>query len=66
HDILNLFESFVPRHAKQYANISDLMRTAIGQYVSEVQAGKFPSEEHSFAMDETVLKTLVDIDIEAQ
>lgn len=60
HDILNLFESFMPRHAKQYANISDLMRTAIAHYVSEVKEGLFPSAEHSFTMDESVLQNLLD------
>ena len=50
----------MPRHAKQYANISDLMRTAIAHYVSEVKEGLFPSAEHSFTMDESVLQNLLD------
>ena len=40
-DILGL-GSFVPKHAKRFANLSDVIASALRQYVSEVQDGVFP------------------------
>jgi 3-methyl-2-oxobutanoate hydroxymethyltransferase len=55
HDILAMFEAFVPRHARQYAEVGEMMRSAIGRYVAEVKAGAFPAEANSFSMDEAIL-----------
>jgi 3-methyl-2-oxobutanoate hydroxymethyltransferase len=57
-DILGLFTDFVPKHAKQYAKIKDVMAGAISQYGGEVKAGKFPTEAQSFPMDEAILDGL--------
>lgn len=58
HDILGLYSSFVPRHAKQYAQIGDAIRDAISRYVAEVRSGEFPTQKESFRMDERVLQEL--------
>jgi len=57
-DILGLFTDFVPKHAKQYAKLSDIMSNAITQYYNEVKAGSFPTQEQSFSMDESILAEL--------
>jgi 3-methyl-2-oxobutanoate hydroxymethyltransferase len=57
-DILGLFTEFVPKHAKQYVKLADIMSGAVIQYYNEVKAGKFPTEKHSFIIDEAVLKEL--------
>lgn len=57
-DILGLFSDFVPKHAKQYVKIRGIMAGAITDYFNEVKAGKFPSNEHSIAMDESLLAGL--------
>ena len=44
HDVLGLFEVFVPKHTRRYANLADEMRTALGRYISDVAAGTFPDE----------------------
>jgi 3-methyl-2-oxobutanoate hydroxymethyltransferase len=54
-DILGSFTDFVPRHAKQYAKLADIIRDAITEYDKEVKAGTFPTEKHSFSMDESLL-----------
>ena len=54
-DLLGSFTEFVPKHAKQYAKLSDIMSNAITQYYNEVKAGTFPTEEHSFSIDESIL-----------
>ena len=57
-DMLGMFNDFVPKFVKQYANIGQSMREAIGSYVKEVQDGTFPEEKHTFKIDETELKKL--------
>lgn len=58
HDLLTLAGEFLPRHAKQYANIGDLMRAAVTQYVAEVKGHSFPTDAHSFNMNKEILETL--------
>jgi len=48
HDILGLFEAFVPKHAKRYAELATMARDAIRCYRDEVADGRFPADEHSF------------------
>ncbi len=62
HDLLGLFDGFVPKHAKQYAQLGEAIRGAVAAYVSDVQEGRFPTEEHSFTMDEKALAELVTTD----
>ncbi len=57
-DLLGLFSDFVPKHAKQYAKLAGLIRTALADYTAEVKAGKFPTAEHSSTMDESLLEEL--------
>lgn len=57
-DILGSFADFVPKHAKQYAKLTDVISKAVTQYRDEVKAGKFPTEKQSSAMDEKLLAEL--------
>ena len=57
-DILGSFTDFAPKHAKRYANIADIMSSAIREYYQEVTAGSFPTDEQSFFMDESALAGL--------
>jgi len=57
-DILGLFTDFVPKHAKQYVRLADIIRAAVTNYDREVKAGIFPTEEQSFSMDESILAGL--------
>ncbi len=57
-DMLGMFNDFVPKFVKQYANVGNVMRDAISSYVKEVQAGDFPEEKHTFKIDENELKKL--------
>ncbi len=58
-DILGSYTDFVPKHAKQYAQIAGIIAEAVAQYHNEVKSGKFPTEAQSFTMDESILKNLV-------
>lgn len=58
HDMLGLFTDFVPKHAKQYANLAQVIQDAFARYSREVQEGAFPTEKESFTMKEEVLNEL--------
>jgi 3-methyl-2-oxobutanoate hydroxymethyltransferase len=58
HDLVGLFEDFVPRHAKQYVQLAPLIRDAISSYVAEVEAKQFPDADHSFSMKSDIVDTL--------
>ena len=47
-DILGLFTSFIPKHAKRYANLDCEIRKAFTDYNNEVKSGQFPTEKESF------------------
>ena len=61
HDMLGLFTDFVPKHAKQYVNLAQVIKDAFSQYSQEVRDGSFPTEKESFTMDETLLAELGDL-----
>ncbi|GAB4556015.1 MAG: 3-methyl-2-oxobutanoate hydroxymethyltransferase [Anaerolineae bacterium] len=58
HDILGLLETFIPKHAKKYADLRAAISGAVAEYVAEVQTGKFPTAENSFEMDAEILAEL--------
>lgn len=57
-DMLGMFNDFVPKFVKQYANIGGVMKEAIKSYIDEVKEGKFPEDKHTFKIDENELKKL--------
>lgn len=57
-DILGLSNNFIPRHAKQYVKLADIMAQAIQSYHTEVKEGTFPGEKQSLFMDKAVLAEL--------
>jgi 3-methyl-2-oxobutanoate hydroxymethyltransferase len=56
-DILSLSD-FVPKHAKQYAKLADIIRNAVTEYYNEVKSGSFPTDKQSFSIDESILAEL--------
>ena len=55
HDLLGLFDRFLPKFAKRYVNLSELMLQAFESYREEVSQGIFPTDQHSFHIDEEEL-----------
>jgi 3-methyl-2-oxobutanoate hydroxymethyltransferase len=55
HDLLGLFDRFTPKFAKRYVNLSELMLKAFDSYRDEVMKGTFPTDQHSFHIDEKEL-----------
>ena len=58
HDMLGLYTDHVPKHVKRYAALAETVQAAFSQYAQEVKEGSFPTEEHSFSMDESLLEDL--------
>ncbi len=48
HDVIGLFERFVPKFAKQYSNLKEEALKAVETYKDEIEKGTFPSDKHSF------------------
>lgn len=58
YDMLGLFDDFVPKFVKQYAELGKGATEAIAAYREEVQAGTFPAEEHTFHAKEELFPAL--------
>ncbi len=58
HDVVGLFDRFVPKFVKQYTNVRKIMIEALKEYNQEVIAGTFPGPEHSFKMPDEALEQL--------
>jgi len=58
HDMLGLFDKFVPRFVKQYAHLGLEIEAAVKQYCEEVKGSVFPSADHSFSLNEEVISKL--------
>jgi 3-methyl-2-oxobutanoate hydroxymethyltransferase len=48
HDMLGMFDRFVPKFLKRYANLKPDAIAAVKKYIEEVENGTFPGSEHSF------------------
>ena len=51
HDIMGMYEDFLPKHAKRYANGAQVIRDSARSFVEDVANEKFPGEENSFDLD---------------
>lgn len=58
HDILGLFDAFIPKHTRRYAEIGTSIQEALSRYRADVQTGTFPTEANSFSMSDDVLTAL--------
>jgi 3-methyl-2-oxobutanoate hydroxymethyltransferase len=58
HDMLGLFDRFTPKFAKRYVNLSEHILKAFESYREEVLKGSFPTDQHSFHIDEEELRKM--------
>ena len=47
-DMLGLYDKFIPKFVKRYAELGKEMQRAITDFAKEVTEGTFPGEEHSY------------------
>ncbi len=61
HDILGLFDRFIPKFVRQYAQLGEQALQAIQKYNQEVKEKAFPAAEHVFNLaDEIIAKLHID------
>ncbi|MDD5680446.1 MAG: 3-methyl-2-oxobutanoate hydroxymethyltransferase [Candidatus Omnitrophica bacterium] len=58
-DVLGLFDKFLPKFAKKYADLGALAKEAISRYKTEVEKGEFPRKENSFTMKKEELEKIL-------
>ena len=58
YDLLGAFDTFKPKFAKRYANLSEVATKAFSDYIKEVQTGEFPDADHSYKMKEDEIRKL--------
>lgn len=56
YDLLGMYDDFVPKFVKQYAQLGALIPGAVAEYKAEVQAGSFPTEGHSYHAKEPLFR----------
>jgi 3-methyl-2-oxobutanoate hydroxymethyltransferase len=57
-DLLGLYSDLTPKFVKRYANLNEPITAAVKAYIQEVREGIFPGPEHTFGMEEELLKKL--------
>lgn len=57
-DMLGMFSDFTPKFVKRYENIGALMTAAFKKYDEEVKNSSFPSEEHTYKIDDEIIEKL--------
>ena len=57
-DLLGMFDKFVPRFVKQFANLAPDMKQAVQQYLDDVRQGRYPDGEHSFSASDDLRSLL--------
>jgi 3-methyl-2-oxobutanoate hydroxymethyltransferase len=58
HDMVGLFDKFIPKFVKQYTKIRPTIIDAIKAYGEEVRGASFPTDKHSFGMSDETLAEL--------
>ncbi|MBU0673580.1 MAG: 3-methyl-2-oxobutanoate hydroxymethyltransferase [Proteobacteria bacterium] len=62
HDLLGLFEKYVPSFVKVYVKLAPQIKEAVSSYIAEVKSGSFPDSAHSFTMDMAIEDILGDVE----
>ena len=57
-DLLGVTDGFCPKFVKKYADIHSITVNAVKDYIADVKDRSFPAQEHTFKIDEEVLKKL--------
>ena len=57
-DMLGMFSDFTPKFVRRYAELGEEMKEAFRAYIADVESGAFPSEEHSYQIDDDIIEKL--------
>lgn len=59
HDVVGLFERFVPKFCKQYARVGEVIRQALEAYREDVVQRRFPAPEHTYTIPDEEFEAFV-------
>jgi 3-methyl-2-oxobutanoate hydroxymethyltransferase len=57
--MLGIFKELSPRFLKVYADLQQVTVSAVTQFRNEVESGQFPTEQHSYSLDDRELDKLL-------
>ena len=57
-DMLGLTTGHIPKFAKCFADVGNLMRQGIQNYITETKSKSFPSQEHIYHIDDEIMNQL--------
>lgn len=57
-DMLGMFSDYTPKFVKKFMDAGSLMTAAFRSYISEVKNGTFPSDEHTYSIDDDLIDQL--------
>lgn len=60
YDLLGVFTDFKPKFTKRYTNLTEVAVKGLKQYVVEVKDGRFPDDDHSYGVDDSVVEAFAD------
>lgn len=53
-DLLHLIPGSIPKHARTYVDVSDLVRQGVESFAADVRSGHFPTKEQTFGLPKGV------------
>ncbi len=59
HDLLGMFDKFIPKFVKRYCQLAPQIKEAVRAYHQEVKDGVYPDPEHSFAISDSLVAELL-------
>ena len=60
YDILGLFEKFVPKPVKKYADLQSVIVKAFQEYKEEIEKGIYPGDENTYHIKDDVFNAVLD------
>ncbi len=59
HDIIGLFDDFIPKHARRYANVAEMIAEAVRRYAADVKSGGFPAAKESYGANKPAPREVI-------
>ncbi|MDO5146316.1 MAG: 3-methyl-2-oxobutanoate hydroxymethyltransferase [Eubacteriales bacterium] len=57
-DMIAMFSDFTPKFVRKFADVGEIMKGAFREYDAAVKDGSFPTEEHTYKIDDEIIEKL--------
>jgi 3-methyl-2-oxobutanoate hydroxymethyltransferase len=61
HDIIGLFDRFLPKFSQRYAFVGQEIHKAVSQYKNDVTSGEFPAKQHCFTIKDSEYEAFLNL-----